>query len=153
MEHTDGFVLESDQGKGQDVTCEVAGLAIDLGTEAPVGVGVGDVDDLAGGENLAGDALRSAEPNLLHASRDPAVEFVRLLVVKKDRGAFAPQHLPRGLLDLAQQRPKFGRGRQPTRDGQYRLQIGDLFLMIRRLGHGRVLSTQNQCTINRNQHT
>ena len=54
--HADGLARLADHGDAQDRAGEEAGAPVELGVEPQVGVGVRDVDALAGGEHRAGDA-------------------------------------------------------------------------------------------------
>lgn len=53
-----------EEGDGEDVAGAVAGAFVELWVEARVGVGVGDVEDLACAGGLAGDAFGDGEADL-----------------------------------------------------------------------------------------
>src|SRR5262249_42494283 len=106
-------------------------LAVDLGIEARIGIGVGHVDDALSAEGLAGDAAVGAEANDVLAGGDATVQLVVLPVVEKDGGAFAVEYAQGGLLDGLQQRPQLAVGAELTGQLEEGVQVGKLLGVAR----------------------
>jgi len=81
----------------------ISRLLVDVRIEAAVGVGIGDVDDLAALDNRPGYAEAGGETDLGLAVGDPGPEFIVFPVENKDRAAVALQHLFDLIHDQAQQ--------------------------------------------------
>ena len=102
----DGLAVFVDDRHAQDRAREEPGLLVERRIEAQVGVGIGYVDRLAGGEHGAGDAEVVGEANLHRLQPLPhfGPKFVGLVVVKEQGRALGVEHARRFAHHLLQQR-------------------------------------------------
>ena len=96
----------------EDRAREIAGALVEGGIEPQIGIGIRDVDRLARGEDSPGDAevSRQADLHRLQPLANLRPQFLRLLVVKKQRGTVGveqPSCLPH---HPAEQRPELDVG-------------------------------------------
>ena len=85
--------LVSDRN-AKDGACEIARLLVERRIEAQIGVSVGDVHGLSGGEDSAGDPQMVGQANLAHfvAHCHAGEQLVLLFVIEEERGAIGTQH-------------------------------------------------------------
>src|SRR5262249_15065731 len=117
LKHADRRPVQAAQRAGEQVARVVAGLAVHLGVEARVGVGVRDVDDGPAAERLAGDAAVGREADLARraaigagtqAGGDAAVQLVAGPVVEEYGAPLAVEHAQARLADRGQERAQLG---------------------------------------------
>ena len=101
----------------QDRAGKEAGLTVKGRIEAQIGIGVGDVDALARGEDRAGNAqmVGQADGGCPQALADFGIKLVGLFIIDEQGRAFGVQQAGDGGHDLLQQRPQL----------QFRTDLGD----------------------------
>jgi hypothetical protein len=92
LQHADQRAAAVEQGQRQDRAGAKPARPVDLGVEARVGVGVGDLDHLVRGGAVADDAAAPAHVDGRKILRHLQAEAARGLVDQPHRGAFGLQH-------------------------------------------------------------
>jgi len=123
LHHANDLLLGIEHRRGEDRPGLEAGQPVDLGIEARVGVGVGHVDDLAGGRRDAGEALADLHADLrqwadlVHQHTRP--QLAALLVDQEDRAALGADSRDQLVEDQAQQVVELDVGRHHLADGAH----------------------------------
>ena len=130
LQHADRGVVVAREADGEHAPRAKAAGAVELGIEAVVGVGVGEVLEPAGPGHVARDAAARRKPDLGDRrvgdpGRDPAAELVGVLVVEKHRRPLAVEQGRGGIHDRRQHGVEVDGGPEPAGHGEEPLEVGD----------------------------
>src|SRR5438876_10099042 len=149
FENTDNLAFAVYDRHAEDVPRPVLQGNVEGSVETGVGVGVGNVDDPAGGGNRARDAVANPDPYLdtFHALRNDRAKFVVLAIHDKNSAAVHTDFLADDLQDDAGELRQVDGGVQQLNrfeNPSESADIADRFKMAQ-LGLGHNKTTNSEC--------